>query len=250
MSIAVIQPGRLGDILICQGIVNTLCKDNYAFWPVTKEYYEIFKHFKNVFPFKLVGDLNKSYKEAEYTISSFYQELVEPKIYDICFGFIGTEKITSEWEKSGLPFDEYKYKLSEVDFEYKWEKFKWQRYKNKEEEVWNHFNIQESYVFVHDCIHHSPELQLKINTNKRIIRTKNIKKCTVLDYYKVIKNADEIHCIDSSFSNFIDLAKLNIPKYMHYYIRPESRNKQLRATLREDWIKLEAEPVQSLARSI
>jgi hypothetical protein len=40
----------------------------------------------------------------------------------------------------------------------------------------------------------------------------------------IIENSFEIHCIESSFSAFIEMLDLSIPKFAHRYARPEAKN--------------------------
>jgi hypothetical protein len=45
-----------------------------------------------------------------------------------------------------------------------------------------------------------------------------------MDYRLIIENALEIHCIESSFSVFVDNLLLDNLKVAHRYARPEARD--------------------------
>lgn len=196
---AILQPGKYGDILLCVGLANaTKC----THWVVHRKYRDIMRHFPQ---FQVI------------TVNSFdYNICVEAcydkGIYDIVdthFGFNKTHR--NSWIDKGCRFDELKYSLNGVGFENKWNQFDWTRNPYKEMEVIRYYNEENKYVFVHD----KPEINglrdllfksgIKVNGTK-VIRPVKLQGITICDYYQLLRNADEIHCIDSAFSNFCELA--------------------------------------------
>ena len=61
-------------------------------------------------------------------------------------------------------------------------------------------------------------------------------KFSFFDYLKIIENASEIHCIESSFAALIESLEYSIPKYAHRYARPEAKNDfRHEFTYRSNW---------------
>ena len=54
----------------------------------------------------------------------------------------------------------------------------------------------------------------RIETKHRIVKPDNF-NYTPIDYLKIIENAEEIHCLDSSFLNMIDLAVNHDKMFFH-----------------------------------
>ena len=63
---------------------------------------------------------------------------------------------------------------------------------------------------------------------------------SIFDYYPLIRQATEIHCIESSFAAFIDSIQINGSLFCHRYARPEPyQNKLIANTFGKDWIILQ-----------
>ena len=142
---------------------------------------------------------------------------------DTHFGFNKNHR--NNWIDLEHRFDELKYYLNGIDFKHKWNDFKWVQNHNKEKEVIQYYNAGNNYVFVHD----KPEMNgvrdfffrsgIKY-TGKRVIRPEKLQGITICDYYQLLENADEIHCIDSAFSNFCELA---LPDHNKMFLHPDAR---------------------------
>ena len=59
---AIVQPGKLGDIIICAPIAQYYADKGYeVYWPVFEEFYNTVKRFDYVTPVNLGVSLGKSY---------------------------------------------------------------------------------------------------------------------------------------------------------------------------------------------
>ena len=67
-----IQPGKLGDILITAPIAKHYCEMGYeVYWPVFDNFYEVVKRFEYVNPVKFGISLGSDYYSSKR--SSFYR---------------------------------------------------------------------------------------------------------------------------------------------------------------------------------
>lgn len=102
-----------------------------------------------------------------------------------------------------LNFDEVFYFQVGFDFSTKKDKFYIDRNYSRELECYNLEVPEGEYIFVHDTCSNN-KFNLNIKTDFPIVKPDNL-NYTPIDYLKVIENANEIHCVDSSFLNMIDL---------------------------------------------
>ena len=80
-----------------------------------------------------------------------------------------------------------------------------------------------------------------LKSERLLIKPDSMKKdvYSIFDYYPLISDANEIHCIESSFSAIIDSIKVSGKLFCHRYARPETyENKQLAFTYRKSWVIL------------
>jgi len=116
-------------------------------------------------------------------------------------------------------FDESFYEQLGYNIQDKFDWSKISRNKSIENECYNSEVSNEDYIFVHD-MSSVGEFNLKIETEYDIFKpgqqnaSEKYPWC-VVDYLKVIENAKEIHCIDSSFLHMIDLIETKSPCFFH-----------------------------------
>jgi hypothetical protein len=112
-------------------------------------------------------------------------------------------------------WSEYPYKQAGVPHEYMRSKFKLVRDKERELKP-----PDEPYVFVHDDPERGRVIDVK--TDKFVFKphskVTNLKEeyfetnvPNIFDYISIIENADEVHCMNSSYNWFIELLKLGTP---------------------------------------
>ena len=116
-----------------------------------------------------------------------------------------------------MTFDKAFYKIVQLDFDIRFNEFYFERNYEKENIVYNNLNPDnQKYIFVHDDP--SRGYEIKVNSQYKIIR--NDIQFGIFDYIKILENAEEIHYMQSSFSDLINSYKLDKPKlFLHTKIR-------------------------------
>lgn len=226
---ALIQPGRMGDLLICQGLARSL---DITHWVIHRQYDYVFKKHWPEFRTVLV---------QRYRHRDAYRQLDRIGNYeavDILFGFDPSRELHKRFFAGNVPFDEFKYQVAGVPFERKWTHFTWKRNLEGESKVLKSLHLEKPYVFVHDTTDTDNTTPIEIDA-KNVIRPQVIPGTTLLDWYQVLCNAEEVHCIDSSFANFIELANIPVKKYLYLSNRGSTTGEYkniLTATYRSDWV--------------
>ena len=113
---------------------------------------------------------------------------------------------------------------------YMYSKFKVVRDPDREDVLFNKSELSEKYIFIHDD-HHRERFNTRHRTDLKIFKPgsfpvdtrKEFFSCdnsNIFDYLKIIENAEEVHCMNSSYNWMIDLMKIGTPKknFFHTYI--------------------------------
>jgi len=109
-SIGIIQPGRIGDLILVLPIAKHYSDEGYdIIWPVLTDYLSLFPYVPYVRAVDIGGMVN-CYVNAHRKL----KEIGVGRVIDLGIGFGRQEK---EWIDSGLQFDEWKYKEAGVPFE-------------------------------------------------------------------------------------------------------------------------------------
>lgn len=107
------------------------------------------------------------------------------------------------------------YVQAKVNPHYMRSKFKVIRDHEAEDRVYNKYYKGEPYIFVHDSGSvKTPPLNIK--SDLQIIRP-SFDETNVFDYLKLIENAEEVHCINSSFVWLVELTKVRDNKKGNFY---------------------------------
>jgi hypothetical protein len=142
--------------------------------------------------------------------------------------------------KDASTFDESFYNQAEVDYQARWDNFYYPPDKEREALAYSEFCKRigsDEYIFVHD----DETRDLKINENNLpdlpAVRPDHkfgtAGKISFFDYGLLLRNATEIHCMDSSFALFADhLDTSDVKrKVIHRYLRRENLNPRYK----DDW---------------
>ena len=125
------------------------------------------------------------------------------------------------------------YELAGVPFENKWSEFYIQRDLDREKEVFKKLGLREwdKYAFVHD----DPSRRIsKEIPQMKIVRPEN-RDFSPFDFLYTIENAQEIHCINSSFYCLIEHIGIDKDQmYIHEYVRNDL-NEDARGIFRSNW---------------
>jgi len=212
----------LGDHIVCNGVVRhfsepleieLLCKkqnvENVEF---------MYRDNNRINIVSVVDDndanryISKRLGETEYVID----------VLRIGFAVGGQKHSDCLW-------DENFYRNAGVDFEYSWSKF---YVKPPEKAMISPPN--NPYIFVHSTGSHKIDRidYDKLPKNKEIIFSdSNIK---FFDYHSVIQNADEIHCINSSFKHLVDRIETKGKLFYHTNVKRDYDEHNSK----KDWIIL------------
>ena len=223
-KLLIVQPGRHGDILICLPIAKHYSDLGYlVFWKCPREYHSMFSGI-------------------DYAIPVEYNAVADRTI-DLSFGFGGLPE--KWWQQNKQNFDSFvtaKYFLAGVPIQ-KRSKLEWKRNKEKENEL---FEIvvgeKKDYVLVQEETHTGKYIRIN-DVNK--ISLRYIDGFTIFDWYKVIQNAKQIHCIDSILSNFIEGVHEFNGKNKTIYLHSREVLYYLRALYRNGW-NIDRSPAQDI----
>ena len=192
----------LGDHIICNGLINQMS--------ISKKIYLICKlqYYKNI---KYLYQNNNNVKIIPLTkvmTKSIKSEKKFSKIVSLCL-FTKIKYIGFKQEE-GDYFDKLFYKQADIDFKHRYMSFYVP-------------NDSENMILVPDSkfrlIHKESSLgnyDLKIESDDliNIFVTKDLGK-NIFSYINLIKNAQEIHCVDSSFIHLVDSLRLSNSLYFH-----------------------------------
>ena len=209
----------LGDHLICNSIIRYY----------SKLYDKIYLFVKNR-NLSSVEFMYRDLKNISYIIGdddnvrTYINNNIKKNF--LVIGFVNFTKIN-------INFDEFFYLQSKLNFKNKWTNFHIERDIVSEKKLFDSYNLKKNeYIFVHDdkirgYIIEDNLLPKDIKIIKPDIKLNN----NFFDYIYIIENAKEIHCIDSSYLNLIDL--LQIKNDLYFY--KNRRNDKLTPILKLNW---------------
>lgn len=91
------------------------------------------------------------------------------------------------------------------------------------------------FALVHDSSHYGGKAE--IETDLPIVQFSPVEGYTILDWFAVVQKASEIHCIDSSLCNFVDMIETKAKLF--YYQNGKVPNKWDETMLNKKWIRNE-----------
>ena len=217
----------LGDAIIVNGLIRHFCSSNdYVVLFCKDLYYESIR-------WMLRDVKNLTYYQVSFSNGdSEVEEFVRNNNLSSKVVKIGFDKL---WELCGrgVPFYEAFYLMHNLDYNFRFSNFYYERNVKFEDYVYNKLNPNdEKYIFViDDSNHHLGKLQIpeeKISKGYKIIKydkklNYNDSKFLMFNYYKILENAEEIHTLETAFFEFIqsikiDKSKINIHSYLRNYI--------------------------------
>lgn len=214
----------LGDHIICNGLINYL-SENYKiiYLPVKsrdiKNIEFLYSNNDSVIPFQIEHDS----EESDILNFAIMKQLEILKI-----GF----------EKRKPPFNLFFYKQLKVPYSVSIDLFKCPNDNEKEKELFKylmrHYKISDKYQLVHNQSSYG-KVDLKVNTNLPSIyvdKETDIFK-NIFFYKKIIKNAEEIHCLDSSFLHLVERIDTNSKLFFHKLKTVDQESAQVH--LIKDW---------------
>lgn len=215
-EIGIIQPGRLGDIIICLPIAKHYHDLGYkVIWPVFAKYCKDVQSVVDYVHFIPVTDnVYHCVREAKDVLSR-YSDIMT---FDIAATFPGSE-CTEEYVTLGdgfgsESFDQFKYRKCDVTFDKKWQ-LDIKRRIEDEEAVYNMYVNSEKYN-VAGLSHSKGHIPLKIESINPTIYINE--SHNFFSWIKVLENANNIVMVDSAMSNLIE--QLNLPNKKTLITKP------------------------------
>ncbi len=224
----------LGDHILCNGIYRHFSKiSQKVVIPVKKHNLHSLQMMlfdrKNV-EFFVVNDTNNLRKIAD-SINHIFGNT--HKIVKL--GYFGDEFLTD----NNVNYDENFYLQAGVPFTNRWNDFEFSINRKNAGDICKLISKNTKYDFVHDDKKRNFAINEKYLNSERTrigpIPGKN-GVYSIFDYYPLIREATEIHCIESSFVAFIDSLNIEARLVCHRYARPETYQKPNSAnTLGRKW---------------
>lgn len=235
----VIQPGAYGDILVCAPIAKYYSDNGYdVYWPITNKFMSMLSRLDYVKPI-LLDDrtLDSDWLRSDVIKCT---ELINNKI-------IEPDLILNLAERGGYNvfpltygnFEQRKYEYASVPFEYK-NTLKWTRNIEKENSLYELLVDDENYIFAHLESSRGDVAKLPdriLDEKIKVISCEVLDNYNIYDWYKVIINAKEIYCVESSIHQFIDGFSNDIKHIPKYILSRATLSKGQTYTISKNWDK-------------
>lgn len=196
--LGVIQPGRLGDIIICLPLAKWYADRGYqVFWPIHEVYCKNFTGYIDYVHFHPINAIDCH--EARRACINNCNTIIDVSITlphshprnDIFF----------HSNRERYSFDEVKYLIGNVPFNEKWN-LVFNRNMIAEQKLFDKLSGTVPFTLVHaqgsnESFRYSPL------TNENVIYVENVTE-SIFDWYSLIFAANKIIAIDSSFANLVE----------------------------------------------
>ncbi len=209
-KLGIIQPGRIGDIIICLPIAKWYNDNGYEIvWPIHDIYMPHFKDYIDYVNFIGINDLNCNSARIECI-------KVCNMILDLSITMPFSNNINDQYfmeNKLKLSFDEVKYLIANVPFEKKWDLI-FKRNFISEKKLESNFNdlYNKNYTLVHNK-GSSESFVYNPAPGENVIYVSELTG-SIFDWYSIILKSNKIIAIDSSFSNLVEQLGYNGPKFL------------------------------------
>lgn len=216
-----------GDAIILNALVRKHCSENDSVTLFCKDRY----HESIRWMFRDIENLSYhqvSFGSGDYEIEQFIES---NNLHDdvIRLGFGNFVDVC----RGGVPFYEAFYVMNDIDPEFRFLNFHYERNLEYENYVYDQLNPNdEKYIFVvDDSSHHLGTLKIpedRLPDGYKIIKydktlNENNSKFLMFNYGKILEKAEQIHTIETAFFEFIrsidvDRSKVNVHSYLRKYI--------------------------------
>ena len=228
MKCLIIQPGAYGDIILCAPIAEYYALRGYeVYWPARKEFHELLSNFDYVN--KLT--INDESLHSDWLRSDVMKILPSTIDFDLVLNLADRgphPTAQTHWEN----FEQCKYRLAQVPLAYK-HKLTWTRDIDKENALYDLVVKDKEYAFCH--LQGSNDHAEMPSINLPTVECKIIEGYSIFDWYKVIVNAKDIYCAESSVHQFIDGFINELKNKGRYLLSRTALNKGQRYTYSPYW---------------
>lgn len=232
-KIGIVQPGKIGDILIVLPIAKWYADRGYEIlWPVYAEYLPLFEYVDYVTTFEIPSGVGQGYQKALAILKNRVGKSIDLGV--------GLGRDETDWLASGLSFDRWKYKEAKVPFSEK-RNLQIIRNKTKEDALKAELNLSEDYTVTHSHGCDAGNFDFKKNG---AVEVRKVDGYCLFDWIGILEQAKDVYCIDSCIMNLLE--NLNLCKEKRYYnlgthTCNASRVRLLAPNLSSDWHLIESE---------
>jgi hypothetical protein len=224
----------LGDHLLCNGLYRHLAKQHGRIYVVAKTHNSeaLKKMLCDVPNIKILSVESSRADPVQKRLGGVARRLNLPTLG---IGFYGKDFFLPE---EAIRFDEQFYRQAGVPFEERWASFQFCRDEKRERDLMGSFGFApKEYIFIHEDTSRGFLIdRSRITSRLPVVEARKGPGVGFFDYARIIENAAEVHCIESSFAALIEGMGLSMPKRAHRYARPEAFNDfRHEFTYKSDW---------------
>jgi len=225
VKIGLIQTRGIGDIIIAAPIAHYFIGQGHeVFWPVESNFYSFVQAAFPDIRFIPVYEEQTGYATVEYFLSQPKAELERrgcDTIFCLYSHLLDLDIIDKQLAWS-LKFDEYKYAITGVPFDQKWQ-LSITRNLEREQALFERLAIHGHYIVIHD---QGEGFKLDIQLPNDLLRDYQIVRISTLtdnpfDWLLVIERASMLLCVDSCFANLVE--QLNFCSHKYLFLRSHTR---------------------------
>tara|TARA_A100001015_G_C15039624_1_gene738748 strand:+ start:3821 stop:4579 length:759 start_codon:yes stop_codon:yes gene_type:complete len=230
----------LGDHLICNGIVNFFSESKKIYLICNSKNYGSIKYLysenenvkvlpifrNNIFEKFLIRFVNilskENYQNSERLISKIYSKIMNTEILYLGFDDI----VYPEWDKSF-------YKIANINFDIRYKYFNLPSKLPKKVP-----KCPDNFILIQD-ISSQGKYELTIETDMKKIYLGKIKTKNFFENLVFVKNAKEVHCIDSSLVHLLEGMERNVNQQLFFHDVERYNQKSVpdaRFNMRHNWI--------------
>ena len=210
------QPAGLGDIILCQKIVDALIdRDYHVYWPVIEQYLDSVKNYMQK------DGITFCSEEDDFPLKEYYHSNFRVPIRSKDGGLYFPLQY-ADLSYPGESVLKAKFKILKMDSMGWQQHFKISRNTDKENELFYDvlgMDDYTDYAFVnlwYGSPPHSEKKDILIESKLHKIEMSTVDNFSIFDWCKVIENAFEIYCVDTSLFYIIEFLELKANKLEAY----------------------------------
>lgn len=211
-TVGIIQPGKLGDIIICLPIAKYYANQGkHVIWPIFHNFVSMFKEVIDYVTFiPVTNNVYECVAQSKQVLHNY--NVIN--IFDIAATFPGS-MCTDEYVKLGdgigdTKFDLFKYNKCNVPFDNKWD-LVYNRNIEKENEIINDLVKQPKYDVV-STKHSQGEIPILFESKYQIINVNE--NYNIFHWRKIIEQANCVALVDSALANFVEQCNITTNKIL------------------------------------
>jgi hypothetical protein len=232
-EVLLIQPGAFGDIIACAPIAKWYAdQGKHVFWPAAERFRHILNYFSGYID---VGIIPKSPPVAPgWMMSDVIKILGEYRGWDEVVNLADRGPHATA-QLIGENFEQCKYRVAGVPFKEK-HNLSWRRDPQKELDLFRELGLSEDeeYNVVHRKDSKGNTAIVPSNLKLRRVEVEPVEGYSIFDWYKVIIQATDVYCTESSIHQFVD-GIINDLRNKPFLMQRPGVKKGIRSTTSEGW---------------